>query len=37
VPDGEQLLGIASADIEAAKERDGEQEDRNHIRQGERF
>jgi hypothetical protein len=31
VPDGEQFLGVASADIEAAKERDGEQEDREHI------
>jgi hypothetical protein len=37
VPDGQQLLGVAHADIDTAKERDGEQEDRNHIRQGERF
>jgi hypothetical protein len=37
VPDGKELLGVARADIDAAKEREGEEEDRKHIRQGERF
>lgn len=37
VPDGEQFLGVASADINAAKEGDTDQEDCEHIRQEERF